>query len=179
MVSAPSDFPVPQYVRRIVVWYPSTWEQESAYGYGRLEQAAFQLKRQRPWIKIVDRQNMQPLTDEQRLQLSGRVADDSVVRIGKWLGADTMVLFRIDMPTWRERTLARFHGRMTPFVVSSKVISVETGEVLYHDIVSAVPVPASGEWTDYASDHELQPALRSALDQALSASIAHLTQSFR
>ena len=173
------SFPVPQHLRRLAVWYPSTSEEDVAYGYSRLEQAAFQLKKQRSWIKIVDRRNIQPLTEEQRFQLSGRVADDSVVRVGKWLGADSMVLFRIDGPTWRERLLARFHGKMQPYVVSIKILSVESGEVLYHDIVTALPVPESGEWSDYSIDYELQPALRSALDHALSVAIAHLNQSFR
>lgn len=172
-------FPVPQHVRRIAVWYPRTSERDAEYGYSRLEQAAFQLKKQRSWIKIVERRNLEPLTDEQRWQLSGRVADDSAVRVGKWFGADSMVLFRIDVPTWRDRLLARFHGKMPPVVVSSKIISVESGEVLYHDIVTAIPAPASGEWSDYASDSEVQPVLRVTLDHALSVAIAHLNQSFR
>jgi hypothetical protein len=173
------DVPVPQHVRRLAVWYPRTWEQDVAYGYTRLEQAAFQLKRQRSNIKIVERHHLQQLTDEQRLQLSGRVGDDSVTRVGRWLGADSMVVFRIDGPTWRERLLARFYGKMPPFVVSSKIISLESGEVLYHDVVTAVPVPATGEWKDYASDYELQPALHSALEHALSMAISHLHRSFR
>jgi hypothetical protein len=171
--------PVSQHVRRLAVWYPTTFEQEVAYGYSKLEQAAFQLKRQRSWIRIVERRNIEPLTNEQRLQLSGRVGDDTAVRVGKWLGADSMVLFRIDAPTWRERLLARFYGKMPPFVVSSKIISLESGEVLYHDIVTATPIPASGDWNDYASDYELRPALQSALDHALSLAIAHLHQSFQ
>jgi len=174
-----SGFPVPQHVRRLAVWYPNTSEGDVAYGYSRLEEAAFQLKKQRSWIKIVDRRNIQALTEEQRFQVSGRVEDDSAVRVGKWLGADSMVFFRIDAPTWRERLLARIHGKMPPFVVSSKIISVESGEVLYHDIVTAMPVPESGKWSDYSIDYELQPALRSALDHALSGAIAHLNQSFR
>jgi len=176
---AMTSLPVPQYVRRLAVWYPSTSERDEAYGYSRLEQATFQLKHQRSWIKILDRRNMEPLTDEQQLQVSGRVGDDSAVRIGRWLGADSMVLFRINVPSWRERMLARFYQKMPPLVVSSKIISVETGEVLYHDVVTALPVPPSGDWGDYASDYELQPALHSALDHALSVAIAHLNQSFR
>jgi hypothetical protein len=172
-------FPVPQHVRRLAVWYPLTSERDVAYGYSRLEQAAFQLKKQRSWIRILDRRNLETVTDEQRLQVSGRVGDDSAVRIGRWLGADSMVLFRIDVPTWRERLLARFYQKMPPLVVSSKIVSVETGEVLYHDVVTVIPVPASGEWSDYASDFELLPALHSALDHALSVAIAHLNQSFR
>lgn len=170
---------VPQDVRRLAVWYPRASEQEVTYAYSRLEQATFQLKKQRPWIKIVERRDIGQLTDEQRWQLSGRVGDESVVRIGRWLGADSMVLFRIEGPTMRERMLARFYGRMPPFVVSSKIISVESGEVLYHDIVTAMAVPESDEWSDYGSDYELQPAMRVALDHALSVAIMHLQQSFR
>ncbi len=170
---------VPQNVRRLAVWYPRTFEQDMTYGYSRLEQATFQLKKQRSWMKIVERRDIGQLTDEQRWQLSGRVSDDSVVRIGRWLGADSMVLFRIEGPTMRERMLARFYGKMPPFVVSSKIISVESGEVLYHDIVTAMAVPESGEWDDYASDYELQPAMHAALDHALSIAIVHLNQSFR
>jgi hypothetical protein len=174
-----AELSVPQHVRRLAVWYPNTSEQDVAYGYSRLEQAAFQLKRQRSWIKIVERRNLVPLTDEQRFQLSGRIGDDSAVRVGKWLGADSMVVFRIEGPTWRERLLARMYGKMPPFVVTSKIISLESGEVLYHDIVTAVPVPPAGEWSDYASDYELHPALQSSLDHALEIAIAHLHQSFQ
>jgi hypothetical protein len=171
--------PVPQHIRRLAVWYPRTGEQDVAYAYTRLEEAAFQLKRQRSWMKIVDRRNLEQLTEEQRFQLSGRVADDSVVGVGRWLGADTMVVFRIEGPTWRERLLARMYGKMPPFVVTSKIISLESGEVFYHDVVTATPMPASGEWSDYASDQELRPAMHAALEQALSRAIVHLHRSFR
>ena len=51
--------------------------------------------------------------------------------------------------------------------------------MLYHDMVTAQAAPDSGEWGDYASDSEVQPALRFALEHALSVAIAHLNQSFR
>ena len=178
-VSAISSVPVPRHIRRLAVWYPPTWEQDVVYGYSRLEQAAFELKKQRAWIKIVERRNIEVLTDEQRLQVSGRVADDSAMGVGKLLGADSVLCFRVDMPSWRDRLMSRFNGRMPPIVVSSKIISVESGEVLYHDTVIAMATPLSGKWSDYAIDYELQPALRSALDHALSGAIAHLNQSFR
>jgi hypothetical protein len=174
-----TEISVPQHVRRLAVWYPRAGEQELAYGYSRLEEAAFQLKRQRSWMKIVDRRNLDQVTEEQRFQLSGRVADESAVRMGKWIGADSLMLFRIEGPSWRERLLARMYGKMPPFVVSSKIISLESGEVLYHDVVTTAPVPASGEWGDYASDYELRPALHAALDEALSTAILHLHRSFR
>lgn len=171
--------PVPDHVRRLAVWYPGTVEQDLAHGYRRLEQGAFQLTRQRAGVTIIERRDLHVLTGEQQLQLSGRVEDHSAVRLGRWLGADSVVLFRIDGPTWRERMLARFYGRMPPFVVSSKIVKVETGEVVYHDIVTASAAPPSGQWSDYGSDYELQPLLRSTLDQAVAVAIGHLAQSFR
>ncbi|HEU4684338.1 MAG TPA: hypothetical protein VFS39_07540 [Nitrospira sp.] len=166
-------------IRRLAVWYPRTAEREVAYGYSRLEQAAFQLKKQRAGITIVERRNMGLLRDEQRLQASGPVDDGSAVHVGRWLGADSLVVFRIEMPNWRDRMLARFHATMPPFVVSSKIISVESGEVLYHDVVTAEAVAPKGGWTEYASDYELQPLMRSALDHALTTAIARLQRSFR
>ena len=60
-----------------------------------------------------------------------------------------------------------------------RIISLESGEVFYHDLVSATPVPGFRDWSDYASDNELRPAMHAALDQALSQAIRHLQQSFR
>ena len=177
--SARGGVPVPPQVRRVAVWYPRTWDQDGAYGYSRLEQAAFQLKTQRSWIKIVDRRNIEPLTEEQRLPVSGRGADDGAMRVGELLGADSMRFFRIDVPSWRDRLLARFYGKRPLLVVSSKIRSVESGEVWYDDIVTALPALPSGERSDYASDYESQPALRCALDHALLVAIAHLNQAFR
>lgn len=170
---------VPSYVTRVAVWYPRTVERDVAYGYMKLEQATFQIKQHRPWIRIVDRRNLETMIDEQRLQVSGRVEDDSAISIGKWLGADSLVLFQIQRPTWRDRVWARMDEQMAPVVVTSKIISVETGEVLYHDIVRILPVSPRGTWDRYGTDAELQPVLRASLDQAVSVAIAHLTHSFR
>ncbi len=170
---------VPSHVMRVAVWYPRTGEREVAYGYMRLEQALFQLKQQRPWIRIVERQALGTVLDEQRFQVSGRVADDSAMHIGKWLGADSLVLFQIQRPTWRDRVWARMEGQMAPVVVTGKIISVETGEVLYHDIVTIQPVSSRGTWDRYGTDAELQPDVRTSLDHAISVAIAHLTHSFR
>ena len=177
--SMPNVYRVPSHITRLAVWYPHTGERDVAYGYMKLEQATFQLKQRRLGITIVERRYLETVRDEQRLQLSGPVADDSAMHIGKWLGADSLVMFQIDQPRWRDRLLARFSEQMAPVVVSSKIVSVETGEVLYHDIVRILPVPQLGKWEQYGSDTELQATLRASLDHAVSIAIAHLDQSFR
>lgn len=170
---------VPSHVTRVAVWYPRTVERDVAYGYMKLEHATFQIKQHRPWIRIVERRAIETVIDEQRLQVSGRVADDSAISIGKWLGADSLVLFQIQRPSWRDRVWARMDEQMAPVVVTSKIISVETGEVLYHDIVRVLPVSPRGTWDGYGSDAELQPVLRASLDQAVSRATAHLAHAFR
>lgn len=177
--SVPDSARVPSHVTRLAVWYPSTGERDVAYGYMKLEQATFQLKKRRSWIKIVDRRYLDTVRDEQRLQLSGRVADDSAIHIGKWIGADSLVMFQIDRPQWRDRLWARFSEQMAPVVVSSKIISVETGEVLYHDVVQIVSAPPLGKREQYGNDALLQSTMHASLDRAVSLAIAHLDQSFR
>lgn len=175
----PPPPPVPRHVSRVAVWYPVNHERDVAHGYARLEQAVLELKRQRPWVRVVDRRHLTAVTAEQRLQLSGPFADESAVHVGRLLGADSIVVFHIDGPSWRDRLLARMHGTMPPVVVSSKLVQVETGEVLYHDMVVAAPNPGRQSWDAYSSDFELQPLLQSTFEQSVTKAIVNLHEAFR
>jgi hypothetical protein len=170
---------IPLTVNRLAIWYPRTSEKELAYGYARLSQAVFEGKKHRPWLKILERRHIGVVSNELDLQLTGRVADETAISIGRWLGADSVALFQIDGPTWRERILARIQETMPPFTVLSKIISVESGEVLYHDLVTHQPVPESGRWDDYTRDYEVQAALQPALNHALTVAVEHLERSFQ
>lgn len=170
---------VPSHITRIAVWYPSTDDRDAAYGYMKLEQATFHLKKRRSGIRIVERRYLETVRDEQRLQVSGKVADDSAMHIGKWLGADSLVMFQIDQPRWQDRLSARYYERMAPVVVSIKILAVETGEVLYYDIVRIVPGFPAAKWERYGNDAELRSTVRASLDRAVSVAIAHLDHSFR
>lgn len=170
---------IPSSITRLAVWYPATEERDLAYAYLKLEQATFHLAQRRAGIRILERRALERVSAEQRLQVSGRVADDSILHIGQWLGADSLVLFQIDQPRWRDRVWARFSDQMAPVVVSSKIISVETGEVLYHDLVRILPASRQGAWDRYESDAELQSTVRASLDHAASVAIAHLDHAFR
>jgi len=179
LMRTPHPDPLPQYVRRLAVLYPREADRDQAYAYARLEHALLRVKQRRPWVRVLDRRHLTAVTDEQRLQLSGRVTDDSAVQIGKLIGADSIVLFRIDGPGWRERLLARMHGAMPPIVVSSTIVHVESGEILYHDVIVRTPLPGPQAWEDYGSDYELQPLLQASLELSLSEAIANLDEAFR
>lgn len=170
---------VPQSVHHVAVFYPAAQERDMAYGYARLEQAVLQLKRQRPWVRVLDRRYLATVTAEQRLQTSGRFSDDGAVHIGRLLGADSIVVFHIDGPGWRDRLLARMHGSMPPLVVSSKVVRVETGEVLYHDMVVGALSPGVQGWEAFATDFEVQPLIRASLEDTVSEAIVRLNEAFR
>lgn len=179
LMGVPSVPAISQDVRRVAVFYPSTPERDLAFGYAKLEQAMLHVTRQRPWVKVLDRRHLLAVAMEQRMHLSARFSDDSAVHLGRLLGADSIVVFHIDGPSWRDRLLARMHGAMPPVVVTSKVVQVETGEVLYHDMVVRTPVPDRQGWDTYASDYELQPLLRASLEQNVDEVIANLNQAFR
>ena len=169
--------PIPQDVRRVAVFYPS--EPEWTHAYLTLEHAVFQLKETRPELMVLSRRDVRPVEGELFLHLSGRVSDGTAVRVGHLLGADSIVLFQIEGPGWRERLLARMYGSMPPILVMSKIVRVETGEILYHDLVSSQVVPGAAGWEDFDNDYELRPVLRSALGKGLETAIARLHWAFR
>ena len=171
--------PIPLTINRLAIWYPHTSEKEEVYGYRRLAQAVFEGKKHRPWLKILERRDLNVLQGEMGLQLTGRVEDETAISIGRWLGADSVALFQIESPTWRDRLFARIQERMPPIMVMSKVLSVESGEILYQDMVLSHPLPPSGRWEDYRTDSDVQSGLRPALDQALTVAVQHLEQSFQ
>jgi hypothetical protein len=179
LIDLPSIPVISQDVRRVAVLYPPTQERDLAFGYAKLEQAVLHIARQRPWVRVLDRRHLLAVTIEQRMQLSVRFSDDGAVHLGRLLGADSIIVFHIDGPSWRDRLLARMYGTMPPVAITSKVVQVETGELLYHDMVIRTPVPASHGWDTYASDFELQPLLRASLELGLAEAIDNLRQAFR
>ena len=51
--------PVPSHITRLAIWYPSTEDRDTAYSYMKLEQAAFQLKKRRSGIRVVERRDLE------------------------------------------------------------------------------------------------------------------------
>jgi len=74
---------------------------------------------QNPGIRVVERENIQRLLDEQRLGQDGRVDDATAARIGKLLGAKHMV------------TGAFITDRTGKMVITLKSIDSETGRIIW------------------------------------------------
>lgn len=140
----PLMLPIPADVQRVAVLYPRETHPDWSSAYGRLEGAAFQLKTFRPNLRIIDRSHMPAIVSEQRLQVGGLVSEDSAVRIGQMLGVDSVLIYRIEGPTIRDRLFARQHRDLPSVTITSKIIRVESGEVVYHNVVTARADEAEG-----------------------------------
>ncbi len=162
---------VPLTIERLAVLYPRTYNREFLNAYSLLAGSAFQLKTQRPSLRIVERLDLPAIHGEQRFQLNGDVSDIGAIRVGRLLGADSILLYHIDGPGLRDLILAKLYGDARPFTVTSKVIRVESAEVLYHNVVT-VPIPTS-------DDDLQQPLFRMALQQGIAQTIADLQRAFQ
>jgi curli biogenesis system outer membrane secretion channel CsgG len=66
---------------------------------------------------VVDRNNLELLRKEQELQTSGEVSDDTIVSLGKWLGASHVIT----------GSLGNLQHRWT---LNLRILSVETSEIV-------------------------------------------------
>ena len=160
---------IPANIERLAVVYPRTMNSEMTHAYSWLEGATFQLKQVRPSLRIVDRLQQTFILDEQRLQARSPVAEETAVHIGGLIGVDSILLFHIASPTTRDRMFAALYGLQPEVAITSKIIRVETGEVVFHNVVTIR--------VDKAEAVAL--LVRAALDQALAQTVADLRHAFR
>jgi hypothetical protein len=177
--SSVAPVPIPREVQRIAVLYPTSVSSEMADAYNRLEEATFGLKAVRPSLKFVDRLYLPVVLEEHRFQLTGSVADESAVRLGRVLGVDTVLIYRINGPSMRDRMWARSHRDLPPVTVTSKMIRVESAEVLYHNIVEA-EIEESASWGGSLLERaEYQRLSREAMERGIVQTVSELRQALK
>ena len=178
-VSPAAPFPIPRDVLRIAVLYPKSVSSEMTDAYDRLEEATFRLKAVRPSLKFVDRAYLPIVLEEHRFQLTGSVADESAVRLGRVLGVDTVLIYRINGPSTRDRLWARSHRDLPPVTVTSKMIRVESAEVLYLNIVET-EIEGSTSWDGSFLDRaEYQRLSREAIERGIVQTVSGLRQALK
>lgn len=165
---------IPASVARLAVFSPRSAPQALATAYRQLEVQTLRLRLQRPSLQIVDRSHLPDVVDEQRLQLSGTVSDDTVARVGHLLGADSLLFYRIERPTLRDHIWATFSGQLPPVRVFSKVVRIESGEVLYHQVIT-IPIVGLHDDLDF---HDIEPKVQVALEEGIARTIAALQHAF-
>jgi hypothetical protein len=170
--------PIPADVQQMAVLYPRGGTPDWSNAYGRLEEAAFQLKTFRPHLRIIDRSHMQDIVSEQRFQTGGLVSEDSAVRIGQLLGVDSVLIYRIEGPTLRERFFARRHRDLPPMTITSKIIRVESGEIIYHNVVTAHADDTEESGWSLSDNVDYHRWNREALDRGVLQTVYELHRAF-
>jgi len=170
---------IPPDVQRIAVLYPRGANPEWSSAYSRLEGAAFQLKAHRPTLRIIDRSYMPTVFTEQRFQVGGLVSDESAVRIGQILGVDSVLIYRIEGPTLRDRFWARQYRDLPPITVTSKIIRVESAEVVYLDVVTARVEETDRSGWSLSDTVDYQRWSREALDRGIMQTVVDLERAIQ
>lgn len=176
--SVPLMLPIPVDVQHMAVLYPRGGTPDWSSAYGRLEGAAFQLKAFRPNLRIIDRAHMQAIVSEQRFQVGGLVSEDSAVRIGQILGVDSVLIYRIDGPTLRDRFFARQHRDLPPVTITSKIVRVESGEIVYHNVVTAHVGEVEESGWSLSDNVDYHRWSREALDRGIMQTVYDLHRAF-
>jgi hypothetical protein len=174
-----SALAVPEDVHRIAVFYPRSSVREYVEAYHRLEGAAFQLKASRSKLTLVDRFNLPTVTKELQFQNGGAVSEVTVTRIGHLLGVDSVLLFAIEGPTLTDRVMARRFNQVRPVTITTKIIRVESAEVVYLDVVVAKmhDYGYGDRWFFDNPDYELLS--REALDRSIQQTVVDLQRAFQ
>ena len=134
--------PIKSDVRRIAIIHPaqSQWlglpraVQDEVKG--MIEKVVFSLHSRLPRIEIVERTDLDMLTQEQYLQASGRIRDQDFAGVGRMMGADHLLTYSLTTTGDDELLRAlRAQGGMVSVSASFKLLSVETGSIVYQDTV--------------------------------------------
>ncbi len=75
---------------------------------------------------------------EQEFQFEALVSEGSAIRLGRLLGEDTILLYRTDGATLIDRFLACYYHAVPPFVIMSKMMNVESAEMIFHNVVTSL-----------------------------------------
>lgn len=122
-------------------------------------------------MAIVEREGLEPVSQELVLQHTGKVLDDTMVRLGGWKGADTLLIVRIERTsTDRLQAIAQRGGEVS-HSVEIRLAQVETGLLLFRQAtntrVQVPPPPSDRAWPDEVSDNAQRETLRIAYTYAM------------
>ena len=87
------------------------------------------LRSRHPQMVQVEREDLRPILDEIGIQYTGRVDDDTIARVGHFVGADTLLTYRLSTSTDKETTVASFELRL---------LNIENGTTLFRQRTTAV-----------------------------------------
>jgi len=164
--------PITAYPQRLAVILPQQGPTASFVSSG-LDLTLAYLRTFHPTMSIVEREGLEPVTQELILQHTGKMQDDTMTRIGGWKGADALLMVRIEQTSVdRLQTVAQRGGEVA-HAVEIRLAQVETGLILFRQTAVAtiqVPAPDSDRvWPDEVVETAQRRTLRIAYTHVLAA----------
>jgi hypothetical protein len=117
---------IPAHIQYLAVFHPNVSVRSIADGYLRLEGIVFRLRDVRPALHILERQQLDHLLLVQQQELRSAVIEERALRLARLLGLDALLFF--DIRTYRNDAGAQI-------TIISKLVHLESGEVLFHSVV--------------------------------------------
>lgn len=164
--------PISTYPQRLAVILPQQGPTASFVSSG-LDLTLAYLRTFHPTMTIVEREGLEPVTQELILQHTGKVQDDTTTRIGGWKGADTLLIVRIEQTSTDRLQKVAQRGGEVAHAVEIRLAQVETGLLLFRQTAVAtiqVPAPESDRgWPEEVVENAQRRTLRIAYTQVLAA----------
>jgi PDZ domain-containing protein len=124
-----------------------------------------------PSMMIVERDGLEPVTQELVLQHTGKMRDDTMARLGGWRGADALLIVRIEQTSTDRLQALTQRGGEVSHSVEIRLAQVETGLLLFRQATNArvqvPPPPPDRAWPDEVSDNAQRETLRVAYTYAM------------
>jgi len=120
-------------------------------------------------LVLVEREDLRTVLDEVGMQYTGRVDEDTTIRVGKLVGADSLLTYRLAIPDDRWPVSASFEVRL---------LKVESGTTVFRQIASSTNSLAMAETAAGRLHESPLVALRLVVDEAAAYGLAALTAAF-
>jgi hypothetical protein len=120
-------------------------------------------------LVLVERQDLRTVLDEVGIQYTGRVDEDTTIRVGKLVGADSLLTYRLATSGSGEPMSASFELRL---------LHVESGITVFRQIASSTNSPSAAEVTTGRFNESYPVARRLVVEEAVAYGLAALTAAF-
>jgi hypothetical protein len=120
-------------------------------------------------LVLVEREDLRTVLDEVGIQYTGRVDEDTTIRVGKLVGADSLLTYRLAISGTGEPMSASFELRL---------LKVESGITVFRQIASSTNSPSSTEVAAGRVYESYPIARRLVVEEAAAYGLAALAASF-
>ena len=120
-------------------------------------------------LVLVEREDLRTVLDEVGIQYAGRVDEDTTIRVGKLVGADSLLTYRVAISGSGEPMSASFELRL---------LKVESGITVFRQIASSTSSSSAMEATAGRSNESYPAIRRLVVEEATAYGLAALAAAF-